>query len=247
MQRFFRPYKTVWFLGHVIIFLLGIIVVYAPLISNTVGDAIAGGVGASLIAAGVAGYILYLYVSLSEDDKQRYSVLVHAGLINAFNARSVVIREEYASRIRDATEIDMIGFGLAAFRQDYGGVFTDWKKKKVRILLLDPDFPNKDASFAVQRDREEKNEPGRISGEVNQFINDVREICKEGVFEVRLMRALPSVNYFRLDQDIFWGPYLINGPSRNSPTFLVRGGYLAEALKSHFNALWLNHDLSRKF
>jgi hypothetical protein len=246
MRGFFRPPKIIWLLAHLIIFLLGILFVYAPGIAKFLGEGLAVGLGAALIASGVAGYILYLYVSLSEDDKQRYAVLVTAGLSRIFPARSVVIKEEYDQRIREAIYIDMIGFGLSTFRQDYGDVFGDWTKKRVRILVLDPNFPQPDKSYAAQRDREERNEDGRIAAEISEFIKMTGPLIKEGRFEVKIMRALPSINYFRLDNEIFWGPYLVGGPSRNTPTLLIAEGYLFNALSSHFEALWSNPEFSAK-
>ena len=166
-----------------------------------------------------------------------------------FQGRSVAIRKEYDDRIEKANELDLLGFGLSAFRQDYGQRFRDLAKtKKIRILLLDTHYPNDEAAYARQRDIEEGNLNGRIVGDIEEFISFSRPITKEYPenFNVRVMRALPSINYFRLDDEILWGPYLINMQSRNMPTFLVgKGGYLYETLKEHFNTLWSDERFSR--
>jgi hypothetical protein len=53
------------------------------------------------------------------------------------------------------------------------------------------------------------------------------------------MKALPAINLLRADHEIFWGPYLMGQQSRNTPTLIAqRGGFLFDALKAHFDALW---------
>jgi hypothetical protein len=53
------------------------------------------------------------------------------------------------------------------------------------------------------------------------------------------MRCIPAINLFRIDDDVFWGPYLMQQQSRNTPTLLAtRGGFLFDMLQKHFDALW---------
>jgi len=53
------------------------------------------------------------------------------------------------------------------------------------------------------------------------------------------------VNIFRVDNKMFWGPYLIKQPSRNSPTFLLRQAILFDRLLEHFERIWKDDSLSR--
>ena len=74
-----------------------------------------------------------------------------------------------------------------------------------------------------------------------QFLEQIGPLASSAgrPFDVRLYRCLPSINYFRIDDDIFWGPYLIPGQSRNMPTFIVRrGGILFDRLTLHFQQIW---------
>jgi hypothetical protein len=138
--------------------------------------------------------------------------------------------------------IDLVGFGLSAFREDYLKDFVSWSHRAdVRILLIDPDFPTRDHSLADQRDREENNPVGQIRSDVDAFEKAVSKLT--GVnrkrFKVHRMRAIPAINMFRIDDDVFWGPYLMQQQSRNTPTLLAtRGGFLFDMLQKHFDALW---------
>lgn len=61
-----------------------------------------------------------------------------------------MIRDEYHTRLAKARHIDLVGFGLSAFREDYINDFVGWSHS-VRILLIDPDFPTRQHSLATVR------------------------------------------------------------------------------------------------
>jgi hypothetical protein len=209
------------------------------------------GIGASLIATGLAGWIAFIYVMLSDRTAQRLEILTEFGFIDAFPARAVRIKEQYDLRLRNAHQhIDILGFGLNALREDYARQFPDWARRtRVRILLIDPEFPTKSFTYAQQRDREENNPPGSMQTDVRSFIRAAHELLerRDVQFAVRLYRTLPSVNILRVDDELFWGPYLVREQSRNSPTFLVRrGGILFDRLLGHFESIWNDGELSRE-
>lgn len=242
-----NPTNIFWLVGHVIMFALGLFL--TVIASQSLYKDIFLGVGGSLIAAGIAGEILFLYVAASQQTKDRLDLLAAAGLQQIFATRSVSIREEYHSRLRHAKEVDILGFGLASFREDYGDQFGELSlKTSFRILLLDPTFPTPEISFASIRDREEGNNDGDIRRDVEAFEATVQRaigLVRQN-FQIRRLIALPSINIFRVDDEIFWGPYFISSQSRNMPTFLVkRGGFLYDQLEKHFEQLWANDQFSR--
>jgi len=93
---------------------------FTVIASQSVHKDILMGVGGSLIAAGIAGEILFLYVASSQQTKDKLDLLSIAGLQRIFRTRSVSIRDEYHSRLRNAKDVDILGFGLSSFREDYG-------------------------------------------------------------------------------------------------------------------------------
>lgn len=176
--------------------------------------------------------------------RARIEIFARAGLLAVFPARQVRIRDEYDRRFAQATQIDLIGYGLASFREDYLDQFVVWSHRaKVRILYPDPDFPTKNNSLADQRDKEEGHPVGKTRRDVfalEKEIGKLRDLKRDN-FVLRRMRAIPSINMLRIDDEIFWGPYLVKQFSRNTPTLLVqRGGFLFEHLSQHFEALWTN-------
>jgi hypothetical protein len=246
MKAFFRslatPTGVIWILCHSFVVLLGIVFLIAAPIHRWLGQGISEGVGGSLIAGGIAGVTLFLYVLTTEGLKSRIEAFTKAGLLKIFSGRSVLIREEYDARLAKARHIDLVGFGLSAFREDYINDFVGWSHRAdVRILLIDPDFPSRQHSLAAQRDREESNPDGQIRRDVEAFeiaVSNLSDLNRQR-FQLRRMRCIPAINLFRIDDDVFWGPYLMRQQSRNTPTLLAtRGGFLFDVLQKHFDALW---------
>lgn len=240
-----NPRHWIYVLCHLVMILIGFILCSAY--SNT----LLFGVGGSLVAAGIAGWVIFVHVLISESVSARLRILTEFGFSNAFDARSVRIRGEYEERLKNARDrIDVIGFGLSAFREDFGSNFNSWKGRlNVRILLLDPEFPSREFSYASQRDMEENNADGKIASDVNRFVSEVGPLVRKSgphKFEIRLYKCLPTLNILRIDDELFWGPYLIKEQSRNCPTFLVkRGGVLFERFTNQFERIWVSDDLSR--
>lgn len=236
------PANLIWLFGHLVLFLLGIIALGADTYFPSLSKPVAEGIGGSLIATGVAGEVLFLYVMMSDSLRSRLELFTKAGLVKIFPHRSVRIRDEYERLLTDAKEIDILGFGQSSFRQDFHHRFRDISKHaRVRVLLIDPNFPNRQNSIANIRDTEEGNNVGQIREDVEAFERTLNQIdgIDRSQFQIRHLRALPSISIFRIDDLIFWGPYLIGQQSRNTPTLQVqRGGFLFESFSRHFDTIW---------
>lgn len=233
----------IYLILHIILVLLGV------LFSQSTKPILAG-IGSSLIAAGISGWVIFLYVFVSVSMAERISLVESSGIKSVFTFRSVLIREQYEKRLAKAKEgIDLVGFGLRALREDYADDFVKWATRaEVRILIIDPEFPSPRSSLATLRDREEGNREGSIKDDVKAFIMASAPLLKRQDirFNVRLYRAMPNINYFRIDNEAFWGPYFLGTQSRNTPTFLIsKGGSLFPLFAEHFERLW-SKEFSRE-
>lgn len=243
VSAIFNATNVIYILVHLCLLLLGFSLLGS---SGTVAKSI----GASLVATGIAGWVVLAYVLQSQSMTERIRMVGELGFVSAFQGRSVLIKNEYDKRLASSKkQIDILGFGLKTLRQDYAEHFQTWKARaNVRILLIDPDYPHLDHSFANQRDTEEHDRPGTIREDVEAFVTEIEPLLgADGrhTFEVKLYRCLPSVNLFRVDSEMFWGPYLIHQQSRNSPTLIVREGPLFSTLTGHFDAIWSDDSLTR--
>lgn len=228
---------------HVLIFVVGL------LIAQT-GHPVLLAIGTSVAATGISGWAIFLWIRLSDrhaDDRRR---LIEMGIVTVFPARSVPIRPEYERRFSNARQhIDFLGFGLRALREDFLADFENWlAHAPIRVLLVDPEAPARRWHYTDQRDLEEGNDVGSIARDVRNFVTATVGIKRAWPerFEVRLYQSVPAVNVCRIDDDVFWGPYLMGEQSRNTPTFLVaRTGPMFNLLTSHFEQIWTSDAYSR--
>jgi hypothetical protein len=235
-----RSRLVIYLVSNALVFAVGAVFLVA-------GGAVAVAIGSGLMATGIAGGVLVTHVVLSDDLVQRYEIVNKFGIRGIFKGRSVSMREEYEARLNSARrEIDLLGFGQRAFREDFRSSFETWASQGVaiRILLLDPRFPTEGWQVSTQRDAEENHSAGDIKRDVEAFLKATRELrSQRRNFQVKLFRALPSINILRIDDELFWGPYLMGKPSRNSPTLLVGRGFVYDTMAEHFDAIW--SDTSR--
>ncbi|HEY7487927.1 MAG TPA: hypothetical protein VH912_25975 [Streptosporangiaceae bacterium] len=207
-------------------------------------------VGTSLVATGVAGWVIFFWVRQSDTSARALQSLAGLGITDAFVVRSVPIRNEYEARFRSSRDqISIMGFGLRALREDFGDQFADWARStSVRILLLDPEAPSVRVPYADQRDAEENNPVGSIRSDVAAMLSftvDMRNNYPDS-FQIRLYSCLPSINVCIIDDEAFWGPYILGRQSRNTVTFLCRrGGHMYTTLVDHFEQIWNSPTMSR--
>ena len=170
------------------------------------------------------------------------------GIIDIFLGRSVTIEDEYNKRLSVMKkELNILGFGLSHFRKDFSKSFIEIAgKAKVRILLLNPDFPEYETfSISDIRDEEEGQTKGTIRSQVEEFISDYKKMKKElknERFEVRLYNSLPTVNIFNIDNEMFVGSYFMNRDSRRTMTILIAKGDMFEQHIEHFDEIWNNYS-----
>ncbi len=231
--------RLIYFLAHMLMVVIGAL---AALASATMEEgwlkATTFALGTSISAAGLCGMVIWVYIASSENSLALLKVLDAAGLEWIYPKRAAQIRDEYARRLASARKrVDIIGFGLTDFKRDYmEGLGAISNQATIRILLLKPTSP-----YASQRDKEENQGVGTIASQIDEFIRRFKERygCGSEKLQIRFYTSLPEVNIFRIDDEIFWGPYLSGIASGNTPTMRVRrGGYLYDVLEKHFEHTW---------
>jgi hypothetical protein len=258
MKKFNRIFNRItdWIYSlqssHWLYILVHFIIILGGYIITSIGSEISKSIGTSVTATGITGLIVFLYLFVVQNKAEHLSKLSKFGFIDAFSSRSVTIKGEYTRRINYATsKIDVIGFSLKSMREDFANEFELWQKKAhVRILLIDPEYPSVTESYASQRDKEEGHPLNSMQNDVKTFIQQTKKLINTknpNLFEVRLYKCLPAINIFRIDDELFWGPYLMGEQSRNTPTFVVkRGGVIFPVFVNHFDQIWNNNELSRE-
>jgi len=160
--------------------------------------------------------------------------------IQLFKSRSVTIRSHYEDRLSRMTDrLDILAWGLASFREDYGPEeLEEWISRgiRVRILLVNPNS-HTGVTLCELQDRLEHRVIGSTAEDSTLFLDSRRSY--NGIIEVRVSDFHPGVNIFRIDGDMFFGPYLAGTVSRNMPTWLVSDQHwLFDKLSDHFDWMW---------
>ena len=213
-----RSMTTIYYLAHALIIAIGVAI-------TQIGGFLWTAIGTSMVATGAAGAVIYLYLAKkTESARESLEMLSRFGISHVYDRRAAQIRDEYQSRLSNAqSNVDIIGFGLKDFRRDYMAELGALASRAhLRILLLDPN-----TGIAEKRDEEEGQSSGTIAAEIREFLTQYGQHYGDNQdphLEVRLYTCLPLVNIFRIDDDLFWGPYLVGRASGNTITMRVRRG-----------------------
>lgn len=137
--------------------------------------------------------------------------------------------------------VDILEISLHSMRQV---TRTEWRRceaRNIRVILLDPHFPAS-APLALQRDREEDQQEGKILEEVRHALDKFPPEWFEASSaqpQVKLAQVMPTLSYFRIDDIAYVSPYLHEQVGDATVHFQLRaGGHFFGVLTRHFDALW---------
>ncbi|MEO1168745.1 MAG: SIR2 family protein [Pseudomonadota bacterium] len=160
-------------------------------------------------------------------------------------------------------QLDIFSLKLSRFRKQHTAtLLAAAARTRIRIALLDPAFPLPEdhISVAALREQEEHSPVGAIRRDVAEWADVYGDYCKaiddgamtetpENGLDIRLYNILPTINLFRVDANLFVGPYLLDVEDRETPTFLIKseapghgsmGNTMFNVYQRHFEAMWEN-------
>jgi hypothetical protein len=246
---FKKKLPLVYLISHIALFFCGLWL-------SKVGDQFWSGIGIGCIGGSISGIFLIVYVNFSDTFADKIKMLFDLGLNEAHTKRGTGLKSSYDNRISKAKKrIWFLAYSGHSFRKDYCASFENWVQRKldVRILLLEPDHPPASplCSLRQQEDPDGRGLPdGRIKSEIERFVNDYKGNKKlsapKSNFRMKYFKCIPSYTMVLVDNEILWGPYLVEVEGEESPTFIVRkGGDLFETFEDQFLKLWNNDSFSR--
>ena len=195
--------------------------------------------------------------------KAKYTVGRDDGL-HMFGGRGDEFFELYDAALAGIdSQLDIFSLKLSRFRQNQKAtILGAAARTRIRIALLDPAFPlpADHVSLASIREREEGAIVGAIRRDVAAWATVYEEYRRavdngamvetpETGLHIRLYNILPTVNLFRVDANLFVGPYLLEVEDRHTPTFLIQssgqpnttmGTKMFDVYCRHFEAVWNN-------
>lgn len=190
-------------------------------------------IGCSLIATSIVTYFTSRYQIRKERIK---SIIEIWGLDKIYDTRAEMNHDCDISQSNAKQHIDIVGFGLSSWRQSC----TDTLKEKLRagvdIRIL---VPRPDTDIIKQRERDEDNIEGNISMNIHLLSEWVTELSQFGKIKIKFYDALPLDFYFRIDDDLYIGPYLYKKQSQQTISFkYVKPGKMFSYYTSYFENIW---------
>ncbi len=198
-------------------------------------------IGCSLLAS---GFILLLTVFVIDERKDELS---EWKITRIFEKRSQKNTESdpLIKTLKAGEDIDGIAFGLRTWRTDnYTDILNALNKGvKIRLITMDPT-----SDFTTQRSREEgQNED--ISKSINDLIewaNDINQKSTAGSVQIKGYKCMTLDFYWRINDVIYVGPYLLNKDSKNTITFkFQKDGKGFNYYHKYFEELWKSSELTQ--
>ncbi len=144
----------------------------------------------------------------------------------------------------DVKVLDGIAFGLSAFRcnREYDVLKCLQNGMNMRLLAMNPH-----SEFAKQRAIEENVHPDSIKDSIMKLVNWVNKLNKQssnGKIEIKFYNAMTLDFYWRIDNDLYVGPYMYDIVSQQTiTTKFSSGGKGFNLYTRYFEDLWNNTAL----
>ena len=232
--------NLLYFSCTIILILLGIILVFVEAEATVA-------IGSSLVAAGIAGIIMYWasYIQgrKSIEEEQLLKKLKDFGIVDIFPRRlpKRELDSLFPHRVKDHWGI--LGFSLNVFYGDVqDGTLTNIPKKvKVQILVIHPESP-----YCKQRDYEEDLVEGCTRKEVIKLTKFIKDLNNPNI-EIRWYKSIPTTSITMVDdEEMVAGPYMVGLQHRNTYSIRIKKGLLFDYYRDHFNKIWNDPKLSCK-
>lgn len=140
--------------------------------------------------------------------------------------------------------LDGIAFGLSAFRcnREYDVLECLQNGMNMRLLVMNPN-----SEFAKQRAIEENSSPDSIKNSIVELVKWVNKLNKkstDGKIEIKFYNTMTLDFYWRIDNELYVGPYMYNIMSQQTITAKFSNGGKGFSLYTHyFENLWNNTEL----
>ena len=223
------------------IIIVGIILCLVSAKANTPWDTIWLSIGCSLIASGLVILMHDFFV-----ERKKVSELDEWKIEKIYSTRAERNAEADPNIENARYCIDGIAFGLSTFRTMYGKKIEQCLKKGVQIRLLTMDPEGK---FIAYREEEEKEGPGGIKDTIVEMVrwaDSLNQSSKKGKIVIKAYNSMTLDYYWRVDNDLYVGPYWYGYKSGATITYkFLAGGRGFQHYSEYFDKLWEDNELCR--
>lgn len=196
-------------------------------------------IGCSLIASSLVILLTTFLV-----DVKRENPLDEWGIFKIYSTRAEKNADSDPELDHAKYQIDAVAFGLGNFRSKYSSKVEVCLRKGVNIRIL---TMNPDSDLVHIREKEEN----AIEGQIEKSIRDLvvwadklnSENRNKGKIIVKGYDCMTLDFYWRVDNELFIGPYWYGQPSNQTITYAFKeGGKGFAQYTSYFESLWDNKE-----
>lgn len=222
------------------IIILGILTILADIFWLKTRQNIWISIGCSLLASGIV--ILAQAVLI---DGKRIDPLDEWGLEKIYETRAEKNKESDPELDKAKEQVDAIAFGLKSFRTKHTNKVKKILRNGVNIRILTMN-PSEDNVFLRQREIEEEETEGQIRNSIEQLVdwaNKLNSKSHKGKIEVKGYKCMTLDFYWRVDNDIYIGPYWYHVGSQQTITYKFHKGRRGfDIYKDYFEDLWNDNE-----
>ena len=216
-----------------LVIIAGIVLIVCDIIYSWSASRIWSNVGCSMLASGLVILLNSLLV-----DRRIISPLDSWGIQNIYENRSLMNVDCDISNAKAKKKIDIVAFGLQSYRTSQGNNTLSLLQKGVdiRIITMDPE-----SSFVQQRETEEGGVAGQIKNTIEQLVEWAEKLNAEstnGKITIKGYSCMTLDFYWRVDGDIYVGPYWYKYPSQQTISYKFTKGAGFDAYSEYFERLW---------
>lgn len=225
---------------------LGVLLTLAALlINNDDIKTILISIGTSIISSSIVVYLSSHYlVKESKVQEMMNTWKLH----KIYSTRAEMNRSTNIC-LRDCnTQIDIIAFGLKGFRQTQSYLIEGKIRNgvRLRILTIEPQ-----SQFLSQREIDEGEVQGQIRNTIIQltaWVNNLKSLAPDpNNVELKYYDTLPLDFYFRVDNNLFLGPYMYGKSSQQTISYEFEyGGLGFQYWSTYFEDIWSNQNFAKK-
>ncbi len=216
-----------------LVLIIGILLIILDLFSAKTDTNLWISIGCSLIASGLVILLNAVCVERIKDNP-----LKEWGISNIYPSRAIMNTDCEVSVDNAEHQVDVIAFGLHSYRDAKSKTTLKLLSKGVnfRIITMDPD-----SEFVYQRAKEEGEVKEQISNSIRQLVewaNDLNKKSKKGKITVKGYSCMTLSFYWRVDGEIYTGPYWYGKRSQQTISYKFTSGKTFKAYTEYFESLW---------
>lgn len=223
-----------------IIVVLGVFVIFLDAVILKNDNVVIINIASSVVATGVVLTLTECFLHY----QRQYDVWDEWKLVRIYRTRAEKnIESDKKLETHNVKQLDGIAFGLRSFRSNRKNDVLSCMQRgmNVRLLVMNPE-----SVFIQQREKEEN----AISGSISKSIYDLKKWAEDlnresanGKITIKFYDTMTLDFYWRVDDDIYIGPYLFNIESQQTITYNFRqGGKGFDIYSKYFETLWEDEE-----